>query len=128
MVETPQEPNDITRWVIDGNFKYSKNGGLSGTIESNTIGMANPELYPNGNYEIIEKRVGTRSMSPGVPIYSLMFPISGSITTYKFSNQLPPYSTDVSIETNKNRLGELGLASFYPDGWWTDPFSSNLIG
>lgn len=118
---------DIRRTVLQGSFEKTKEGKLSGTLKSITVGSYSSGLYPEGIYEVITQSIENRSMGPNTRLWSHMSSGPGSTTVYTYANQLSPYSSG-AVETNKSRLGELGVASFFADGWWTDPFNSNLIG
>lgn len=115
----------IYRWVLDGSFKYSKDGKLTGTLGSITRGMYTPsDSY--GISETIIKSIENRTLGSNSRLYSHIAPGPGTVRIYEYANKLSPYSAS-SVETNKERLAEMGLASFYPDAWWNDPFTGNLI-
>ena len=118
---------EVERTVLEGRFKKTSEGKLSGTLKSITRGSFISSYFPEGVYETIGQSIENRSMGPNTRLYFHIAPGPGSTKVYEYANQLSPYSS-ANVVTNKSLLGELGLASFYPDGWWADPFNSNLIG
>jgi hypothetical protein len=115
------------RIVLQGDFTKTKEGKLTGTLRSITSGSASSSSYSTDIQDGITHSIEHREMGPNTRLWSHLTPGPGSVVVYEYASQLSPYSSS-SVETNKGRLGELGVASFYADGWWTDPFSSNLIG
>ncbi len=117
----------VVRKVLQGDFTKTKEGKLSGTLKSITRGVASFSSDSTEIQESITQSIENRAMGANTRLWSHLSPGPGSVVVYGYANQPSPYSSS-SVETNKGRLGELGVASFYVDGWWADPFASNLIG
>jgi hypothetical protein len=115
--------------VLRGNFTADKNGNLTGTAKSLTT--FNTQSDPSSGYF---KESGE----------SYFLRRNSKITNSLFSDRLPnltsaSYFFDSTGSTNFNRfpgttiyndrkqLRGLQDASFYPEGWWQNPFSPNLI-
>jgi len=129
--DSSQRParTDVSRLVLRGDFKADKNGNLTGTAKSLTT--FNVQSDPSNGYfkesgESYSLRRNSRITNslfsdspPGFASASYFFDGTGSTNFNRFPG--------TTIYNNRKQLSGLQDASFYPESWWQNPFSPNLI-
>ena len=129
--DSSQRParTDVSRLVLRGDFRADKNGNLTGTAKSFTTfnvqsDPSNGYFKESGeSYSLRRNSKITNSLFsdslPGLASASYFFDSTGSTNFNRFPG--------TTIYNDRKQLSGLQDAGFYPEGWWQNPFSPNLI-
>jgi hypothetical protein len=130
--DSSQRPGrtDVSRLVLRGDFKVDKNGNLTGTAKSfTTFGV---QSDPDSGY--FKESGESYSLRSGSKITSSLFsnsPPNFEAALYYFEDTVGSTNFNrfpgTTIYSERKQLSGLQDASFYPEGWWQNPFSPNLI-
>jgi hypothetical protein len=128
IVVTLDSKAETNRFVLDGDFKYSKRGNISGKLARFTQG----DFFEDDADEYITVyNARNKSFSNTIGIEKVVASTAPSrsnrIFTYRDKPDSVASSLGFPVDTDKGRLGSLGLNPFFKGNWWINPFDSNLI-
>lgn len=133
---------DVSRAVIRGQFSADKHGLLTGSMDSITSFNLQSDrergyLYESGqSYKASRgSRVSSDlSFNPSSLTSASYFYSNLDANTYNSDGEIIGNSFDSNgrfpgtpLYSDRNSLKGLPDASFFPEGWWQDPFTPNLI-
>jgi hypothetical protein len=140
---TPRpERFDVSRVVIRGQFSADKQGLLTGSIDSLTSFNLQSDTerdYPYESAQSYKTSKGTRissdlTFNPSNLSKATYFYSNLDANTYDSNGQVVGNSFDSAgrfpgtpLYSDRNSLRGLPDASFFPEGWWQNPFAPNLI-